>query len=368
MAKRDYYEVLGVSKTASDDEIKKAYRGLAKKYHPDVSTEDNAEEKFKEVQEAYEVLSDPTKREQYNQFGHQGANFGGGSGFEGFNFGGFGGFEDILSSMFGGGSSRTSTKSNRGADLRTGINITFEEAAFGVEKEISVTKQDTCSSCSGLGAESKNDISVCPTCHGRGRVIMEQNTIFGRMQTESACSTCNGSGEIIKNKCKVCGGDGRVKKTSKIKIKIPSGIDDGQGFKLSGYGEAGRKGGSHGDLYVNVTVKPHEIFVRDGLNIYMEMPITFSQAALGDNVEVPTLTGNVSLKIPAGTQTGTKFKLTNKGIYNARTSRQGSQYVSVNIITPTKLTNEQKELFKKLSTTNEKNDSVFDKIKKFFKN
>ncbi|MFA7435387.1 MAG: molecular chaperone DnaJ [Bacilli bacterium] len=368
MAKRDYYEVLGVSKTASEDEIKRAYRTLAKKYHPDVSKEENAAEKFKEVQEAYEVLSDPTKREQYNQFGHQGANFGGGSGFEGFNFGGFGGFEDILSSMFGGGGSRTSGRNNRGSDLRANISISFEEAAFGVEKELSINKHDTCTACSGLGAESKNDVTVCSTCRGRGRVIIEQNTIFGRVQTETTCSTCNGSGEIIKNKCKVCSGEGRVKKTSKIKIKIPSGIDDGQGFKLSGYGEAGKKGGSHGDLYVNVTVKPHEIFTRDGLNVFMDLPITFSQAALGDNVEVPTLTGNVNLKIPAGTQSGTKFKLTNKGIFNARTSRQGSQYVSVNIITPTKLTNEQKELFKKLSKTNERNDSVFEKIKKFFKN
>jgi len=369
MAKRDYYEVLGVAKTASEDEIKKAYRNLAKKYHPDVSKETNSAEKFKEVQEAYEVLSDPSKREQYNQFGHQGANFGGGSGFEGFNFGGFGGFEDILSSMFGGGStSRSRGKNNRGSDLRTGITISFEEAAFGVEKEISINKHDTCSACSGLGAESKSDISVCPTCRGRGRVIVEQNTIFGRIQSETSCSTCSGTGEIIKNKCKVCGGDGRVKKISKIKIKIPSGIDNGQGFKLSGYGEAGRKGGSQGDLYVNVTVKPHEFFVRDGLNIFVDMPITFSQAALGDNVEIPTLTGNVSLKIPAGTQSGTKFKLANKGIYNAKTARQGSQYVSVNIITPTRLTNDQKELFKKLSKTNEKNESVFDKIKKFFKN
>src|SRR5690554_1250518 len=270
--------------------------------------------------------------------------------------------------MFGGGSTRSTKRSNRGADLRTRITITFEEAAFGVEKELQINKYDTCSTCSGLGAESKNDVTVCSTCRGRGRVIIEQNTIFGRVQTETTCSTCNGSGEIIKNKCKVCSGEGRVKKTSKIKIKIPSGIDDGQGFKLSGYGEAGKKGGSHGDLYVNVTVKPHEIFTRDGLNVFMDLPITFSQAALGDNVDVPTLTGNVNLKIPAGTQSGTKFKLTNKGIFNARTSRQGSQYVSVNIITPTKLTNEQKELFKKLSKTNQRNDSVFEKIKKFFKN
>lgn len=370
MAKRDYYEVLGVSKNATEDEIKKAYRTLAKKYHPDVSKEENAAEKFKEVQEAYEVLSDPVKREQYDQFGHQGANFGSGFGsaFDGFNFGGFGGFEDILSSMFGGGSTRSTKRSNRGADLRTRITITFEEAAFGVEKELQINKYETCSTCSGLGAESKNDVSVCPNCRGRGRVIIEQNTFFGRVQTETTCSTCNGSGEIIKNKCKSCGGEGRVKKLSKIRVKIPSGIDDGQGFKLTGHGEAGVKGGPRGDLYVSVTVKPHEIFIRDGLDIILELPITFTQAALGDNVEVPTLTGNVNLKIPAGTQTGTKFKLSNKGIHNERTGRTGHQYVIVNVVTPTKLTNEQKELFKKIAKTDLKQDSVFDKIKKFFKN
>lgn len=366
MAKRDYYDVLGVSKTATEDEIKKAYRALAKKYHPDVSEEPNAAEKFKEVQEAYEVLSDPTKREQYNQFGHDGPSMG--AGFDGFNFGGFGGFEDILSQVFGGGrSSRSGRTQTRGADLRTTITITFEEAAFGVEKEISINKLDTCSACSGLGAESRNDISVCSRCRGTGRVVIEQSTIFGRVQTETTCPTCNGHGEVIKNKCKVCDGEGRVKKLTKVKVKIPSGIDDGQGFKLSGYGEAGRKGGMNGDLYVSVNVRPHEIFVRDGLHIYLEMPLTFSQAALGDNIEVPTLTGNVNLKIPSGTQTGTKFKLTNKGIYNSRTGVTGHQFVVVNLVTPTKLSNEQKELFTRLSKTNEKNSSVFDKIKKFFK-
>lgn len=366
MAKRDYYEVLGVSKTASDEEIKKAYRTLAKKYHPDISKEENAAEKFKEVQEAYEVLSDPTKREQYNQFGHEGPNMG--QGFDGFNFGGFGGFEDILSSVFGGGRTTGRTQSNRGADLRTSITLTFEEAAFGVEKEVTINKYETCSACSGLGAESKNDVTVCPKCRGRGRVVMEQNTLFGRIQTETTCPTCEGTGEIIKNKCSVCGGAGRVRKATKVKVKIPSGIDDGQGFKLSGYGEAGRKGGVSGDLYISVNVKPHEIFIRDGLNIYLEMPITFSQAALGDNIEVPTLTGNVNLKIPTGTQTGTKFKLSNKGIFNARTTETGHQFVVVNIVTPTRLTNEQKELFNRLQKTNEKTENVFEKIKKFFKN
>ncbi len=371
MAKRDYYEVLGISKTATDDEIKKAYRALAKKYHPDVSTEPKATEKFKEVQEAYEVLSDPAKREQYNQFGHESPNMG--QGFEGFNFGGggfggFGGFEDILSSIFGGGRRESASSStSRGSDLRTTLTISFEEAAFGCEKEISITKYDTCSACAGLGAQSKNDVGVCPKCRGQGRIVIEQNTPFGRIQTQQTCPTCGGKGKVIKNKCPVCGGEGRVRKPTKIKVKIPSGIDDNQGFKLSGYGEAGANGGMNGDLYVNVSVKPHEIFIRDDLNIILEMPITFSQAALGDNIEIPTLTGNVNLKIPAGTQTGTKFKLANKGIYNSRTGMAGNQFVITNLITPSKLSAEQKDLFLKLSRTDEKSSSIFDKIKKFFK-
>ncbi len=368
MAKRDYYEVLGVSKTANEEEIKKAYRNLAKKYHPDVSSEENAAEKFKEVQEAYEVLSDPTKREQYNQFGHEGPR----GGFDGFNFGGFGGFggfEDILSSMFGGArTTRNTRRQSRGNDLRTSLTITFEEAAFGTEKEISINKYDSCSNCNGLGAESKQDISVCSRCHGTGRVIVEQNSFFGKIQTETNCSTCGGSGEIIKNKCSVCGGAGRLKKNSKIKVRIPAGIDDGQGLKLSGYGEAGLKGGMNGDLYLNINVRPHEIFQRDGLDVYMEMPITFSQAALGASVLIPTLTGNVKLKVPAGTQTGTKFKLNGKGISNTRTGQTGHQYVLVKLITPTKLNSEQKKIFENLKKTNEMNDSIFSKIKKFFKN
>jgi molecular chaperone DnaJ len=216
--------------------------------------------------------------------------------------------------MFGGGARRADSvrRQTRGNDLRTSLTITFEEAAFGTEKEISINKYETCPNCSGLGAESKQDISVCSRCHGTGRVVVEQNSIFGRIQTETTCPTCGGNGEIIKNKCSVCGGAGRVKKLSKIKVRIPSGIDDGQGLKLSGYGEAGTKGGMNGDLYININVKAHEIFERDGLDIYLEMPITFSQAALGANIVVPTLTGDINLKIPSGTQSGTKFKLNGK--------------------------------------------------------
>lgn len=368
MAKKDYYEVLGVSKTATDDEIKKAYRGLAKKYHPDVCKEPDAEAKFKEVQEAYEVLSDSTKRQQYDQFGHEGP-MGGAGGFDGFNFGGgFGGFDDIFSSFFGGGRSQANTGPKRGRNIKTSITLTFEEAAFGVEKEITLNKLDTCKDCSGTGAMSGKDIETCPKCHGRGKVIVEQNSFFGRIQTEAVCPNCNGKGKTIKNKCTTCHGEGRIKTVSKIKVRIPSGVEDEQTLTVSGRGEAGPNGGMNGDLYININVKPHDLFERDGVHLYLEMPITFSQAALGDSIEVPTLDGKCILKVPSGTQTGTKFRIPGKGIKNARTGETGNLYVVVKLITPTKLSNEQKDLFKKLSKTNEKNESIFDKIKKFFKN
>ena len=369
MAKRDYYEVLGVSKTATDDEIKKAYRGLAKKYHPDVCKEPDAEAKFKEVQEAYEVLSDSTKRQQYDQFGHEGP-MGGQGGFGGFDFGGggFGGFEDIFSSFFGGGASRQRANNGpqRGRNLKTSITLTFEEAAFGVEKEITLNKLETCKDCSGTGAMSGKDIETCPKCHGRGRVIVEQNSFFGRVQTETTCPHCNGKGKTIKNKCTTCHGEGRIRTTSKLKVRIPSGVEDEQTLTVSGKGEAGPNGGMNGDLYININVKPHDLFERSGVHLYCEMPITFSQAALGSDIEVPTLEGKAILKVPSGTQTGTKFRMQGKGIKNSRTGEVGNLYVVVKIITPTKLSNEQKDLFKKLSKTNEKSESVFEKIKSIY--
>ena len=364
--KRDYYEVLGVSKTASDDEIKKAYRTLAKKYHPDVNKEPGAEEKFKEVQEAYEVLSDPQKREQYNQFGHEGPNMGG-FGQGGFSQGGFGGFEDIFASFFGGGRREDTSGPRRGKNLKTRITLTFEEAAFGVEKTLTITKYDTCKDCSGTGAMSGKDITSCPKCHGSGQIYVEQNSLFGRIRTQTVCPDCHGTGKIIKNKCSTCHGEGRIKVTTPIKIRIPSGVEDGQTLTVSGKGEAGYNGGLPGDLYVEVEVKEHEIFVRDGLNLYLELPITFSVAALGGTVDVPTLQNKCNLKIPAGTQTGTKFKIAGKGITNGRSGVTGNLYVIVKLITPTKLTSEQKDLFTKLANTNERNESFFDKIKKFFK-
>mgnify|MGYP000126448571 FL=1 len=372
MAKRDYYEVLGVSRNATADEIKKAYRQLAKKYHPDVSKEPNAEEKFKEIQEAYEVLSDEQKRAQYDQFGHEGPSMGG-FGFNGFgdfgDFGPFSAFDDILNSFFGGSTSRAKdpTAPRRGADLQTSITIEFEEAAFGVEKEIQIPRNETCTTCSGTGAESRQDISVCSRCRGRGKIITEQHTFLGRIQTETRCPDCGGEGKIIRNKCKVCHGEGRIRKQSRIKVRIPSGIEDGQTLRLSAQGDAGINNGPNGDLYVHVNVKKHEIFERKGLDIFLTIPISFSQAALGDTIEIPTLYGNVSLKIPPGTQAKTHFKLSGKGITNARTGQTGSQYVIADVITPTKLTNEQKELFKKLRQTTEINPSLIERIKKFFK-
>ena len=366
MAKRDYYEVLGVAKDANEDEIKKAYRKLAKQYHPDVNKEPDADEKFKEVQEAYENLSDPQKREQYNQFGHDGPNT---NGFGGFDFGGgFGGFEDIFTSIFGGGRGESRSKTTKGRSLKTSVTLSFEEAVFGVEKEITVTKNDTCNDCSGTGAQSKSDVEACSHCHGRGKVYTEQNSIFGRVRTENTCPVCHGEGKIIKNKCNTCKGEGRIRNTSKIKFRIPSGVEDGQTVTLAGKGEGGVNGGLPGDLYITVNITPHEYFVRDHLDIYLEMPVTFSQVALGASIEIPTITGKSILKVPSGTQTGTKFKLSGRGITNGRTGSTGHQYVVVNVITPEKLTNEQKDLFSKLSKTNEESSSIFKKIKKFFSN
>ncbi len=370
---RDYYEVLGVSKTASEDEIKKAYRSLAKKYHPDVSKEPNAEEKFKEVQKAYDCLSDPSKRENYDRYGTEDpmqGGFGGAGGFSGFGGSGFGGFEDIFSSFFGGGRARSNPNApQKGNDVRTRVELTFEEAAFGVKKTMTLNRYEECTTCGGTGAHSKDDITTCSRCRGTGRVVVEQQTILGRIQTESTCPECGGKGKKITKHCSSCNGAGRVKKTSKIDINIPAGIDNEQTLRLSGRGEAGLNGGPNGDLYINVIVKPHEVFERDGNDIYLELPITFSQAALGATIEVKTLHGKVALKIPSGTQTNTKFKLANKGIQNANTGRSGHQYVIVNVVTPTKLSNEQKELFTKLSKTDETaNNSFFDRIKKFFKN
>lgn len=369
--KRDYYEVLGVSRDASPEEIKKAYRTLAKKYHPDVSTDPKATEKFAEIQVAYDCLSDPEKKANYDRFGTEDPTNGfGGSGFtDASGFGsGFGGFEDIFSSIFGGGRARSGQSSVRGRDIMMDITLTFEEAVFGVKKQINVNRQEECPRCKGSGAYSDADISTCSRCHGEGRVIVEQATILGRMRTETVCPDCNGKGKTIKKECPECNGSGRVKKARTITVNILAGVNDDQTIRLSGEGEAGSRGGSKGDLLIHVNVKPHELFIRDGNDIILDLPITFSQAALGATIEVKTLQGMVNLKIPAGTQSGTKFKMSNKGINNKITGRTGHQFVIVKVVTPTNLTSKQKEILGELSKTDETaNNSFFDKIKKFFR-
>lgn len=370
MAKRDYYEVLGVSKTASEEEIKKAYRSLAKKYHPDISKEPGAEEKFKEVQEAYDNLGDAEKRANYDQFGFTDPNqFGGAGGFGGFGgAGGFGGFDDILNSFFGGGA-RTQQRggAHKGSDIEKQMTISFEEAVYGCKKVIRVTVDEECTTCGGTGAYSKNDIHTCEKCNGSGYVFVEQRTIFGMARTQTVCPRCGGKGQEITKKCDKCGGKGRVKKTKDIEVKVPAGIDNGMSLRMEGYGEAGRDGGANGDLYITFKVTPHHTFVREGSDIILTIPISFSQAALGDSIEVPTVDDPVNLKIPAGTQSGTKFRLKGRGIKNPRNSSRGDQYIIVKVETPTSLSDEQKKLFESLRNCEKQaKQSPWDKFKKMF--
>lgn len=371
MSKRDYYEVLGVSKNATKDEIKKAYRKLSKQYHPDINKEPDAAEKFKEISEANEVLSDEQKRSQYDQFGHTDPN----QGFGGFGGGGgFGGFEDIFETFFGGGGRRRDPNAPRqGADLQYTMTLKFEEAVFGKETTIEIPREETCDTCHGSGAKPGTKPETCSHCSGSGQLNVEQNTPFGRIVNRRVCHYCNGTGKMIKDKCSTCTGTGRVKKHKKINVKIPAGVDDGQQLRVSGQGEAGVNGGPPGDLYVVFRVRTHEFFEREGDDIYCEMPLTFAQAALGDEIEVPTLHGKVKLKIPAGTQSGTRFRLRGKGVPNVRGYGQGDQHIEVRVITPTKLSDEQKELLRKFSelsgsgTPDEQHDSFFAKVKRAFK-
>lgn len=368
MSKRDYYEVLGLSKGASKDEIKKAYRKLSKKYHPDINKEANASEKFKEISEAYETLSDDQKRANYDQFGHSDPTQGFGGG--GFNASGFGGFEDIFNTFFGGGSRRRDPNAPRqGADLQYTMGLSFEEAVFGKETDIEIPREENCDTCKGTGAKPGSKIETCSHCHGSGQLNIEQDTPFGKIVNRRVCHHCDGTGKFIKEKCRTCAGAGKVKKRRKIHVKIPAGIDDGQQMRVSGQGEPGINGGPPGDLFVVFHVREHEFFERDGDDIYCEMPITFVQAALGDEIEVPTLHGKVKLKIPAGTQTNTKFRLKGKGVPNVRGYGVGDQHLHVKIITPTKLTEKQKQLLREFAeisgqTPDEQHQSFFDKIKR----
>ena len=376
MSKRDYYEVLGVSKTASKDEIKKAYRKLSKQYHPDINKADDAAEKFKEIKEAYEILSDDQKRAQYDQFGHTNPNQGfGGGGFSGDFGGGFGGFEDIFSTFFGGGGGgrrRDPNAPRQGSDLQYTMTISFEDAVFGKETTIEIPREENCDTCKGTGAKSGTKVETCSHCSGSGQVNVEQNTPFGRIVNRSTCPHCRGTGKHIPNKCTSCSGTGKVKKRKKINVKIPAGIDDGQQLRVTGQGEPGVNGGPSGDLYVVFHVREHEFFERDGDDVYCEVPLTFAQAALGDDIQVPTLHGKVSLKIPAGTQTGTRFRLKGKGIPNVHGRGQGDQHIIVKIVTPKKLSEKQKQLLKEFAeisgtTIDDQKDNLFAKMKRAFK-
>ncbi|MCP8616913.1 molecular chaperone DnaJ [Salirhabdus salicampi] len=374
MSKRDYYDVLGVSQDASKEEIKKAYRKLARKYHPDVSKEENAQDKFKEVKEAYEVLSNEQKRAQYDQFGHAGPQGAGGQGFGGFGGEGFGDFGDIFDMFFGGGGRRRDPNAPRkGADLQYTMDLTFEEAVFGKETDIEIPKEESCETCNGSGAKPGTKPETCPHCHGAGQLNEEQNTPFGRVVNRRVCHHCQGSGKLIKDKCRTCGGDGKVKKRSKIHINIPAGIDEGQQIRISGKGDPGVNGGPPGDLYVVVRVRRHEFFEREGDDIFCELPLTFAQAALGDEVEVPTVHGRVKLKIPAGTQTGTHFRLKGKGVPNVHGRGHGDQHIMVKVVTPKHLSDKQKELLRQFNdiggneTLDEQHDSLFQRMKRAFK-
>lgn len=350
--KRDYYEVLGLKKGASDDEIKRAFRKLAMKYHPDRNPDNkDAEEKFKEINEAYGILSDSDKKAKYDQFGHAGvdpnANFGGGFS------GGFGGFEDIFDmfgSAFGGFGGRSSRQRNtRGADIQQTVTIDFEEAAFGVKKEIEVTKDVVCNSCNGSGAKNGTEKKVCSQCNGSGQVYVQRQTPLGVFQSASTCPSCHGTGSIIETPCEDCRGRGKIRKKVKLSVSIPAGVDNDSIITLRGQGEAGENGSSSGDLYIIVRVRPHKLYKRAGQDIQIEIPITFEQAALGDEIIVPALDEKLKYKIPAGTQPNTVFRLKGKGLPSPRHYGKGDLYVKVTLEVPTKLSGKQKKAIKKLS-------------------
>ena len=357
--KRDYYEVLGVSKSATQDEIKKAYRKIAKENHPDQHPGDKAcEERFKEANEAYEVLSDEEKRKKYDQFGfaafdpNAGFNGGGFGGFDG--FGGFGGFGDIFGDLFSGFGGATRSNPNaprRGESLRATLNISFEEAAFGCKKEVTVARVETCPDCRGTGCAPGTTPEICPDCKGTGSVTVNQRTPFGVMQSSSPCSKCRGTGKIIHQPCKTCRGMGSVRRQHKVEIKVPAGIDDGQTINKPGGGNAGVNGGPAGDLLVSVIVRPHPRFERDGTSVLLEQEISYAQAVLGAEVEVTTLDGKVKLNIPEGTQPGAVFRLKGKGIPYLRGSGRGDQFVSVQVKVPKNLTSSQKELLRQFAAS-----------------
>ena len=369
--KRDYYEVLGVSKNASDDEIKSAFRKLAKKYHPDINKDPDAPEKFKEAQEAYAVLSDPNKRSQYDQFGH--AAFSGANGFGGaggaYDFSGFDiNLDDILGSMFGGGfggfggnSRSRSTRKVRGDDILRGINLTFEEAVYGCEKDLKLEVSENCPECDGKGGF---DEVTCSNCHGSGTVTTEQRTLFGAFMSKTTCNVCHGEGKTFKRTCSKCHGNGRIVQNKTITVKVPSGIDTGMRLRLSGKGEAGLNGGPNGDLYLEFNVSSHKFFQRDNDDIILSVPLNICEAVLGCKKDIKTLYGTVTLSVPSGTNNLDKQRIKGKGIKNSTTGRTGDMYIIFKVITPTKLTRKQKDLFSELNDT-DLSSSEIDKFNKF---
>lgn len=375
MNKKDYYEVLGVSKTATDEEIKRAFRKLAKQYHPDINKEPGAEEKFKEIGEAYAVLSDANKRRQYDQFGHaafENGGSGGGTGFQGFNMGDID-LEDILGDLFGGGfrgfsgfggSSRTSSRPSKGEDIRVVLNLTFEEAAFGCEKDVKLNLTSECSRCKGKGGFNEK---TCRTCGGEGKVLEQAQTIFGYMQTQKTCPDCKGRGKTYETICDECHGKGVVEKVKTLTVTIPEGVDEGYQLRLSGKGNAGLNGGPNGDVFIEFKIKEHPLFERDGADIYLEVPVTITDATLGCKKEIPTLYGNIILEIKAGTQNYTKLKIKGKGIKLPNSISKGNMYAVVNIIIPTKLDRKQKALLQDLAQTDLEDSPEFKNFNKYMK-
>ena len=370
--KRDYYEVLGVSKGATEDEIKKAYKKMARKYHPDLNPDNKeAEEKFKEVNEAYEVLSDPNKKARYDQFGFAGVDpsYGAGAGGAGFDGGfDFGDLGDIFGSFFGGGFGGRRTNPNapqRGESIRLSVALSFEEAAFGCEKEVSMDRTEECGACHGSGCAPGTSPEVCPDCHGTGQVQVRRQTPMGVFATSSPCSRCGGKGKIIHQPCPDCRGTGAVRQRRTIQVSIPAGIDNGQTISVRGQGNAGKNGGPAGDLLVTITVKPHELFRREGTSVLCDAPITFAQAVLGAELEIPTIDGKVKYDLPEGTQSGTTFRLKGKGIPALNGRGRGDQYVTVHIETPRNLNREQKEALKKFAES--VGEGNYEERKKFFR-
>lgn len=363
---RDYYEILGVNKDASPDEIKRAYRSLAKKYHPDLNPDNKeAEQKFKEANAAYEILSDPEKRANYDRFGHAGVDPQAGSG-------GFGGFSDIFDDIFdifggGFGSSYSGSRRKgptRGSDLRYNLNIDFRDAVFGIEKEIQIRKTENCSTCSGTGAKKGTEKETCSNCNGKGEVRYAQQTPFGQFVRVGTCDKCGGTGEVIKEKCNVCNGTGKEVKDKKIKVKVPAGVDNDSVISIRGEGEPGNLGGPPGDLYIYISVKEDPVFIRDRNDLFLNIPISFTQATLGAKIQVPTLEGIEKFNIPEGTQTGTQFKLKNKGVPNLRGVGRGDLYFTVDVKIPTNLTDKQKQLL--LQFAEESGEDLKEHKKGFF--